>query len=942
MTYLTKLLPLIKKDIHFDTLFAQAEQKVKRYGGQVWSDTGEHDPGVTFLEGFSYSVSDLAYRNTLPLVDLLTPPLEQQTAGDGIFPQDFGPQTALTCSPVTPEDYRRALLDLTDSSESYYLFRNVQLLPLNSDKSADVSAYDYSYYYNTDNQQFSFVVPEPADGSEPVSFVLRGNYALYLEPSREMQLHQSDAQTVLDTFLTDHRNLGERISKQIWAGPQEINPVAVVELADGVQNYSAVLAQIYTITENYISPQAQHVSTAELSAQGVATEDIYQGPYLVHGWIPELPPDMDYSTKLSVDLVGLAELWVAIDGVKSIISLQEYTTHSWDWATSANNSYPQLWGDDPLNQISQSILLITADGTYVTASKEDIAANIAPRAIENNPAVVLPYGQPRNAAQYHPVSDKLPVCYGLQQLPAAPSPQTQLYQFLLPFEQAMANGCQQLALLPQLLSFLRSGSTVWGGQWPYATGSVGDQVHSAYKSALVDQTTAQANDEAQELALLNYLLGYFGTGRASRMLNTSSDEYLSVEQHYLGQISTLTYQRDNIRIDQVSALQKRVAARMGLGESLFVEPVDMSKLPFYLVEHRELLPERPSPLYDALTAPRLVTVSADSTLLTVTSSTSLDLTEMHTGQLVNFVLQGGLGISNDTSDFILQALIVNSVDADSHTFTLVIADNPQLQIYLQQVLTAQNSGKLAWRNCQVWLQDVQYPLSYAAGAASPPRAPVTLTIPAEFPFPALVRKGDILLIDAIQPINGQAWSMRAVVNSINGIAGTLTVDKAEGETNDFPAPSDTSNYRWYNTRVVDRFSFVVSLVLNKAMLPADCDQTMTETWIKQCLQAELPAHVALVIHWLEENGGQQSFTTFARNYAAWQNKQTAPSTSTYQLLWQLGLGILPLVRVGIGNMIIATDDQRKAVIGESGNEWNLDVIVDNSLFFVPQRYTPSA
>ncbi|NDO82515.1 hypothetical protein CJP72_17540 [Citrobacter sp. NCU1] len=939
MKYPTTLLPLIKKDIHFDALFAQAEQQVKRYGGQIWSDIGEHDPGITFLEGFSYSVSDLAYRNTLPLVDLLTPPLEQQTVGDGIFPQDFGPQTALTCSPVTLDDYRRALLDLTDSSESYYLFRNVQLLPLNSDETAEANAYDYRYYYNTDNQQFSFVVPVLADASKSVPFVLRGNYALYLEPSREVKSHESDAQTVLDVFLADHRNLGEKISKQIWVNAQEINPVAVVELADGVQDYSAIFAQIYTITENYISPQAQHVSTAELITQGMLADDIYQGPYLAHGWLPELPPDKDYSTKISVDLVGLAELWVAIDGVKSIISLQEYSTQTWDWSTSASNSYPQLWGVDPLNQIAKSVQLVTADGTYVTASKEDIAANIAPLVIEKNPAVVLPYGQPRNTAQYHPVSDKLPACYGLQQLPAASSPQTQLYQFLLPFEQAMANGCQQLALLPHLLSFLRSGRTVWGGQWPYAAGSVGDQVHSAYKSALVDQITAQANDEAQELTLLNYLLGYFGTSRASRMLDTSSEEYLNVEQHYLGQISTLTYQRDNIRIDQVSSLQKRVAARMGLGECLFDQQVDMSKLPFYLVEHRELLPERPSPLYDALTLPTSVVVSADSTLLTVTSPISLDLTEMHAGQLINFVLRGGLGINNDTSDFMVQALIVNSVDVAAHAFTLVIADNPQMQIYLQQILTAQSNGKLFWQNCQVWLQDVLYPLNYAAGTENSPRAPVTLTIPAALPFPALVREGDILSIDAIQTITGQAWSMRVEVKSIDGIAGSLTVDKAMGETKDFPAPSDTGNYLWHNTKVFDRFSFLVSLVLNKAMLPDNCDRTMTETWIKQCLQAEMPAHVSLVIHWLEESGGQQSFTSFARNYAVWQNKKTAPSTATYQLLWQLGIGVLPMVRVGIGSMIIATDDQRKAVIGESGDEWNIDVIVDDGLFFVPQRYT---
>jgi hypothetical protein len=61
----TKLLPIVQDSIFFDALLAQAKQAITTYAGETWTDTGEHDPGVTFMEGFGYSVSDLAYRNTL-------------------------------------------------------------------------------------------------------------------------------------------------------------------------------------------------------------------------------------------------------------------------------------------------------------------------------------------------------------------------------------------------------------------------------------------------------------------------------------------------------------------------------------------------------------------------------------------------------------------------------------------------------------------------------------------------------------------------------------------------------------------------------------------------------------------------------------------------------------------------------------------------------------
>lgn len=938
-----KLLPVVKEYILFDGLYARAKQAIATYGGKVWTDTGEHDPGVTLMEGFCYSISDLAYRNTLPLTDLLTVPTADKTDGDGIFPANFGPQMALTSGPITAEDYRRALLDLTDSTGRYYLFRNVQLV--------QQLPGDYQYYYDTYSREWSFVLPQPADGSTPVAYYLRGNYALYLEPSRDSSKDDPEAQAALKDFLANNRNLGEAISQTIWVEPCAIYLSLTVELEEGALDVAGIMAEIYTATDDYISPKARRYVAGDLAAQGVTSEGIYHGPNLQHGWITELPPEVKYSQgdDVAVDLSHLPNVLLAIDGIKNVQSFSY-------WSSSPSKGcahYPLLWWSNPiyymLDEGHDHVVLITAGGEHVSATQAEIEARIAPTPVLSNLPVVMPYGRSRDVAQYHPVSDKIPPCYGLQQFPATQS-QQQLYQFLLPFEQVMANACQQLAKLPQLLAFERSGSSVWGEQWPYAQGSTGDQIHAEYAAALKAQIQTHADDYDQELAILNHLLGYFGTQGAARMLDTTADEFLAVEQNYLGKITDLAYHRDNIRPDEVSALQKRIAARLGFGANLFGGYVDMSQLPFYLIEHRALLPVQPSNLYDAPIYPVKVTTSADQSMLTVVQAPSVSLSELLAGQLVDLTLVGGLGERDDESDYTLNALIVDQVDIEANSFSLSVEANPELNGNLARIVDAQTANKLYWKNCQIWLQDIDYPLVYAGDQGSAPTDARVLGIYGSFPYPAMLRQGDTLVINAIHDpdavdVVDSSWQLAVTVKSLDGVAGSITVVKADGEGNDFPDASDATNYYWYIKNDFDRFSFVVSMVLNKAILPLQGDVYTTEKWIRQCVQAEIPAHVSVVIHWLsdvsDDASNPFSFQSFAQSYAMWQKADTAPSTATYQLLWQLALGLLPTRLIGIGAMVVANSDQRTDVIGADGSEWNVDVIVSDSLFFVPKTYVPS-
>nr|WKF60512.1 hypothetical protein HUO10_005033 [Paraburkholderia busanensis] len=921
----TGLLKLIRTNIEFERLLKRSLDAIKVYAAQTWSDTGEHDPGVTLLEAYCYGVADLSYRSTLPLTDLLTPPPDQQLADGGIFPADFGPDTALTCGPITEDDYRRALLDLCSADGSDFFFRNVQLVPLLPS--------DYEYWYDSDSRTFSFVEPSPVDGSEPVLFDLRGNYALYIEPTRNTQKDNAEASAQLTSYLNDNRNLCEAVTQIKWMQPEVFNPEIVIDLDPDVQDVAALLAEIYSTVEAYVSPEAVHQTNDELTRKGLGAEEIYDGPYLQHGWITELPASVDYMNVITVDLSRLANVLLAIDGVQSIESIRTDVSDSWVWSTQAPGHYPQLWGSDPVGNMvrQQYVRLISAGGEYVSATPEEVEAQLSSKVIVGNTPETMPYGNWRDPGHYYPASDKIPPCYGLQQLQPGLA-QQKLYQFMLPFEQGVANQCAQLAMLPQSLSFVRAGSTVWGEQWPYQEGSIGDNVHQAYSRQLIGQMRGSTSDYQQEVSVVNDLLGYFGSQCSARMLATSDDEFLTVQQDYLAQHAELGYSRDNIRIDMVSALQKRIAARLGLGANLFDPDCDMSALEFYLVEHRVLLPVSPDSNYDVELYPDSVTVDADNSLIFSQQSVSLDA--LRTGQLIDLVIKN----QSAGGDLRIQALIVDSVDTAGRTFSLSFQQNAQLYLQLNMVLDAQSTGTLCWKNCQNWLQDIDYSLRYADDQSGLDSNSRRLSALSSGPFPAIVQGNDRLRICPILPAGKRASvaddssTFDVTVTDMDPIGSTLTVQKIDGETGSFPADGDETNYHWYDLTCVDRFSFAVSLIFNKSMLPESGDVHGTDAWIKQAAQQELPADVCAVIHWMDD----ATFRNFADSYGVWQDQRTVQSYSTFQLLWMLSLGHAPLALSGIGSMKIASDVQRTEVIGADGTEWNVDVIVENGLFFVPQ------
>jgi hypothetical protein len=106
--------PALPPGQDFDALKAEAVAALQRLCAG-WTDYNAHDPGVTLAELLSYALTDLGYRATLPIEDLLA--AAKLGSRGGIYP----PWRALPSPPVTIADFRRLLLDRVDGLANVWL-----------------------------------------------------------------------------------------------------------------------------------------------------------------------------------------------------------------------------------------------------------------------------------------------------------------------------------------------------------------------------------------------------------------------------------------------------------------------------------------------------------------------------------------------------------------------------------------------------------------------------------------------------------------------------------------------------------------------------------------------------------------------------------------------------------------------------------------------------
>lgn len=139
---------------------------IERLGNKIWTDYNIHDPGITILEMLAYAITDLDYRTSYDIRDLLA----LRTDGtlktcDTDCPKYF--HTAndiLTVNPITINDYRKLIIDVEGVRNAWMILSKESEL---------------QFYVDLDKSELTY---ESGPASDPnPEIILNGLYKVLLE-----------------------------------------------------------------------------------------------------------------------------------------------------------------------------------------------------------------------------------------------------------------------------------------------------------------------------------------------------------------------------------------------------------------------------------------------------------------------------------------------------------------------------------------------------------------------------------------------------------------------------------------------------------------------------------------------------------------------------------------------------------------------------------------
>lgn len=476
----------------YDWLRKTGLSYIQQFSGKVWSDYNLHDPGITILELLCYALTDLEYRRSLPIADLLTAEGQKGPLVDDFFTA----RQILTIHPITEQDFRKLILDRIPG------IRNIWLETL--DKT------DYSPTIFFDKKTVATTLEKPPVAHQFEILQLKGLYVVKLEveefeiiqtryvgyltklaqyrdkdsPNTGPQADATEYKTCLANFvktmMLDSRNLCEDFNTVKVADEEWVALCADIELKPNA-NADIVFLEINNLLYNYVNPSLRLYSFKELVEKGKKTEDIFNGPAAARGFIDddELARHGHKEVLFVSDIINLL---MDIDGVLQIkkIHLTSYTKDSADKYTIIEDAQRYcLHLKDKANSVFRFILdadeqdkkklfnhiHFSKGPIYFTPVRKPeykklkfIAYPQIPLNFQNDLAV--PQGKNRNLLNYFSMQNDFPLCYytGMDGIPNGETTlrkaqRLQTKAFLLFFDQVLADYLAQLDNLKNVFTW---------------------------------------------------------------------------------------------------------------------------------------------------------------------------------------------------------------------------------------------------------------------------------------------------------------------------------------------------------------------------------------------------------------------------------------------------------------------------------------------------------
>ena len=428
-------------------LYAIGLKHIQRLANRIWTDYNIHDPGITILELLCYALTDLGYRASFPIKDLLA---SEKANAENMKKQFFTARQILPNRPLTLLDYRKLLIDLKG-------VKNAWLKPAT-----------LTYYADTINGKLLSQNPG-LPGIKEID--VAGIYDVVVEYMDDIAGDKKDEikNSVIGT-LHKNRNLCEDFVGFTEVGIQFFLLCCELELAPDA-DVSKMKAKIRFGVQQYLSPPVNNYTLSEMlerkkvDGTTYTSDEIFNGPVLDCGFI-----DDDELTKADLrSEIRLSDVISIIMDIEGVLSVRDIVINPEGTETPMENKWvvPVTSGKKAVINDKKSRVVFYKRNMPVEYNdkKADEYYNKLTDAVtakaENKVEYDfdIPLGEYRHPERYYSFQNHFPSVYGISEsgLSGAADEKRnalsyQLKAYLLFFDQVMANYFAQLSHVKDLFS----------------------------------------------------------------------------------------------------------------------------------------------------------------------------------------------------------------------------------------------------------------------------------------------------------------------------------------------------------------------------------------------------------------------------------------------------------------------------------------------------------
>lgn len=437
--------------MNFEVLRDIGIKHLEKMGSKVWTDYNLHDPGITIMEVLCYAITDLGYRTSFSIEDILA-----SSSNNGHQKQFFDALEILTCNPVTVNDFRKILIDLKGIKNAWLVKSTHQEMAIVTEKDA--------------NNNWTTRFKKPADTSAEIK--LNGLYDVYIDLEDDVDLKDLDKVNDITQCawqkLWKHRNLCEDFVTVNVIEEMEFGIDVQLELCPDA-DVNKVAGDIFYFIQEFLTPTIPFYSFKEMyEVKKKLCDEIFEGPVLCNGFI-----DDEYLDNAQLRReIYLSDLWQVIMDVCGVAAIKKLTIKKCNGDdVVADESTGKKWclKVEPYHKPKLipacSQLKFQKEFDCIYPEDEKVKERISLQQKLHQPVkksltgLILQQGTNRNLDEYFTIQNEFPFTYKIAEgqiiendtiLRKAQS--KQLKGYLTLFDELLANYLVQLSRVKNLLS----------------------------------------------------------------------------------------------------------------------------------------------------------------------------------------------------------------------------------------------------------------------------------------------------------------------------------------------------------------------------------------------------------------------------------------------------------------------------------------------------------